>query len=131
MRWKYCARYKTRIFDVCQVNIQDVQGNYTAINGQEVCIFAENKNLYLQWNARRWNFRDIAGKLKYEHDFHRNMTTFSVGDLAINYIAWWANDPTFEPGLVGRDEDEDIFAYVARLASDNQLQQMLTQSRDK
>jgi hypothetical protein len=118
-------------FNVRPGSSEQVQGNYIALYGHEVSIFATDKNLFLQWGTERWNFKDVRPILKYEHDFNNKTTFFSVGDKAIRYLAWWADDPTFDPNLPERDEDEDFFGYVARLADDEQFRQVLIQSWDK
>ena len=89
------------------------------------------KNLYFQWNQARWNFKDLALAVRYQHDFPKKVTMFSIGDVAIEYPAWWACDPTFDPSVPERDEDEDFYAYVASLAHDGPLRQTLIDGWDK
>jgi len=108
-----------------------VQGNYFAVGDQELSVFASDRNLFLQWNDKRWNFKDLASKTRYAHDFQKKMTTFSVENVTIQYPAWWANDPTFDPNEPERDEEEDLFAYVASLVHNEQMQQRLINTWDK
>jgi hypothetical protein len=120
-----------RVFIAQPGAMQFVQGNYFAVGDQELSGYASDRNLYLQWNDRRWNFKDLASKIRYAHDFQKKMTTFSVENVSIQYPAWWANDPTFDPNEPERDEDEDLFAYVASLAHNEPLQQSLINTWDK
>ncbi|WP_371766657.1 hypothetical protein [Massilia sp.] len=108
-----------------------VQGNYCVVAGQELSVFAADKNLYFQWNNSRWNFKDLASKVRYTHDFQDKTTSFSIGDMAVRYPAWWADDPTFDPNEPERDEGEDFFAYIASLAHNDLVQQNLINSWDK
>ncbi|WP_175853291.1 hypothetical protein [Burkholderia anthina] len=101
------------------------RGNYIAVEDQDVAVFAADRQLYLQWNKRRWNFADLGHNVKYEHDFHRGVTTFSIDGDAIQYPAWWVGDETFDPNLPELDEDEDHFAYIASLAKNKELQRSL------
>lgn len=119
------------IFTAQQGNPQFVQGNYVSVDGQELSVFAADKNLFFQWNDRRWNFKDLASTVRYYHDFPTKTTTFSIDNVTIQYPAWWANDPTFDPNEPERDEDEDFFAYVAGLAHNDSLQRNLINSWDK
>jgi hypothetical protein len=73
----------------------------------------------------------LASKIQYAHDFQKKTTTFSVENVTIQYPAWWANDPTFDPNEPERDEDEDLFAYVASLAHNEPLQRSLINTWDK
>jgi hypothetical protein len=108
-----------------------VQGSYSKIDGDELGVFADGGNLFFQWNKQRWNFKDLSSKIRYGHDFKKKLTTFSVEDRSIQYPSWWADDPTFDPSVPERDEDEDFFAYVASLASNDGLQKILINSWNK
>ncbi len=109
----------------------DICGNYTDFEGQEFGVFALNGALYFQWNNRRWNFQGLGPKVKYEHNFQRKTTSFSIDGESIEYPAWWVGDPTFDPNLPERDEDEDFLAYISNLARNDGLQKILIQTWDK
>lgn len=110
---------------------QIVRGNYFAVRDQEMSVFLSDSILYFQWNDKRWSFTDLAPVVKYGHNFQEKLTEFAIGDVAIEYPAWWASDPTFDPNMPERDEDEDLFAYVASLAHNGALQRTLIKSWDK
>ena len=110
---------------------REVHGNCMSFAGQEFGVFASDGDLYFQWNSRRWSLRGLGARVKYEHDFQRKTTIFSIDGERIEYVAWWVGDVTFDPGLPERDEDEDFLAYVARLARDDGLQQSLIKAWDR
>lgn len=103
------------------------RGNYMRIEGQDIAVFAADRQLFLQWGRRRWRFDD-PGEASYFHDFVDGSTTFSIDDSVVHYRAWWVGDPTFEPGVPERDEQEDDFAYLANLIKDGELQRALIDS---
>ena len=110
---------------------ESIEGNYTIENGQELSVFAADHNLFFQWNNKRWNFKDLRAKLRYQHDLQRKITIFSIGDVTIQYPAWWVGDPTFQPFIPERDQDEDFFGYIASLARDDEWQRTLIETWDK
>lgn len=117
-------------FTIQPVGYQAPQGNYATINGEEFGIFSADKQLYFQWNHKRWNFQDLNNKIEYQHDFQQGVTRFSIQDTAIEYQAWWVGDPIFDPNLPERDEEEDFLGYITYLARDENLQQILIHSWD-
>ncbi|OXJ17637.1 hypothetical protein CFB39_13475 [Burkholderia sp. AU6039] len=116
---------ETGVFSALAGDGYVARGNYIAVEGQEVAVFAADRQLYLQWNKRRWNFADLGRNVKYEHDFQRGVTTFSIDGDTIHYPAWWVGDETFDPNLPELDEDEDHFAYIASLTKNKELQRSL------
>ncbi|KAF0813411.1 hypothetical protein IGB42_02340 [Andreprevotia sp. IGB-42] len=117
-------------FAIHAVEDQVAKGNYAVVNGDEFSVFSMDKQLYFQWNTKRWNFRGLGDKVEYRHDFQNGITIFSIEDTMIEYPAWWVGDPIFDPNLPERDEEEDFLGYVAYLAGDGNLQQRLIQSWD-
>lgn len=110
---------------------RQVHGNFMPIAGQEFGVFASDGDLYFQWNSRRWSLRGLGARVKYQHDFQRKTTIFSIDGERIEYVAWWVGDVSFDPSLPERDEDEDFLAYVAHLARDAGLQQSLIKAWDR
>lgn len=106
-------------------------GSYLNVGGHEFAIFAADQNLFFQWEKMRWNFKELKHSIRYAHDFQRKVTIFSVDGKRLEYPAWWVGDITFDPNIPERDEDEDILAYVANLAKNEELQTVLIKKWDK
>jgi hypothetical protein len=104
-------------------------GNVCLIAGQIFAVYVDESTLYFQWNDRRWNLTSPNINMRYRHDFERKVTVFSVDEKTIEYPAWWRDDPTFDPHIPERDEEEDYLGYVFSFSQNPGLQKSLLKSR--
>jgi hypothetical protein len=100
-------------------------GNMRVVLGNTVALYAEGEHLFLQIGGRRWDLADPATVISYGHDLNRKTTTLQVGDLRLEYPAWWRDDPAYDPFIPELDEDEDYLAYVYSVAQQPALQENL------
>ena len=116
------------MFTFQSVGTQAIQGSCAVINEEKFGVFAMDNQLYFQWGHKRWNFQDLDSKIKYQHDYQRGVTRFSIESAVVEYQAWWVGDPIFDPNLPERDEEEDFLGYVSYLARDGNLRKNLIKS---
>jgi hypothetical protein len=98
-------------------------GTLATIEGQDFALYADQHQLWMQWNDSRWPL--VSATLKYGHDLSAETTTFSVNGRAFTYTSWWRGDPTYEPLVPEQDELEDWLAYAMAVKSDTALQATL------
>jgi hypothetical protein len=101
------------------------QGTQATVAEQSFALYAEQGELWFQWNERRWPLAAPDLQLSYAHDLAAAATTFTAGDRSITYPAWWRGDPAFDPLVPEQDEQEDYLAYVVAVWSDPLLQASL------
>ncbi|UPG90789.1 hypothetical protein L2Y96_03155 [Luteibacter aegosomaticola] len=98
-------------------------------------LYVENAALYLEVNGMRW-LMDGKVSLSYAHDIEAGTTRFSVGveprDRALVYPAWWKDQgPLIALAVPESSEREDFFAYICRVAADEELRSALTDNWSK
>jgi hypothetical protein len=98
-----------------QGEVLPLRGSFVSIKNNAFCLYAEDTHLYLQQGARRWEIADDSA-VTYFHDFDLKTTTFGIGDLRIEYEAWWANDPEYDKFAPELDETYDFLGYVYELS---------------
>jgi hypothetical protein len=94
------------------------QGCATEVEGQTFALYADGGLLVLQWNDRRWPFAADAVHVRYGHDLSRKTTSFSVDERRVEYRAWWADDPRYDPLVPELDAEQDDLAWIAALKRD-------------
>ncbi|WP_164462755.1 MULTISPECIES: hypothetical protein [Burkholderia cepacia complex] len=109
-----------------QGEVLPLRGSFVVVHGNKFCMYAEGAHLYLQQGARRWEITNDAA-ITYSHDFDLKTTTFGIGDLRIEYEAWWADDPNFNKFAPESDENYDFLAYVFELSQDDDRRRDLIQ----
>lgn len=83
----------------------------------------------LQIDSQIWLLSATQLKLHFHHDMRKRQTHFAItspaGDFSIDYPAWWAEIPDFEPVEPEMDKDEDYLAYIYEVWQTPSLQQAL------
>jgi len=102
-----------------------MHGTQATVAEQSFALYADNGELWFQWNERRWALASPDLHLSYAHDVAAALTTFTAGDRSITYPAWWRGDPAFDLLVPEQDEQEDYLAYVVAVWSDPPLQARL------
>ena len=100
-------------------------GTQATVAEQSFALYADQGELWFQWNERRWPLASADLELTYAHDLAAAVTTFTAGDRSITYPAWWRGDPAFDPLVPEQDEQEDYLAYVVAVWSEPALQASL------
>jgi hypothetical protein len=116
-----------------KVNVEGVsRGNFYLLDQQSLAIYCENNTLFLQIGSDRWDLSSSDTELIYSHDFSRKTTCFDVKSqsksMSIEYMAWWAVIPGFEPIEPEMDEEEDFLGYVFAVWKNKSLQKNLISS---
>lgn len=105
------------------------KGNLHIVDGNAVAIYSLDNKLMLQIGLKIWDLSSDVLKLNYFHNIANRTSCFQVlfnGELtSIEYEAWWANIPDFEPVEPEMDEDEDFMAYVFSVWKNTQVQKAL------
>ncbi|MGI2112690.1 hypothetical protein ACRN9G_03710 [Shewanella frigidimarina] len=108
------------------------KGNFHLLGQRKVAIFSDDNLLILQIGEKKWNLSSEDVVLRYSHNCSKKMTTFEVEsdgqDISVEYEAWWAGIPSFEPIEPEMDEDEDFMGYVYAVWMNKVLQQKLISS---
>ena len=115
------------------VNIDEKpKGNFHLLGQNKVAIFSDNNQLILQIGDKTWNLSSQDIVLRYSHSLSKKMTSFEVKsngqNISIEYEAWWAGIPSFEPIEPEMDEDEDFMGYIYAVWVNKALQQSLISS---
>ncbi|WP_277252494.1 hypothetical protein, partial [Neptunomonas phycophila] len=99
---------------------------------RKVAIFRDGNQLILQIGEKKWNLSSQDVVLRYSHNFSKKVTVFEVEldgeNLSIEYDAWWADIPSFEPVEPEMDEDEDFMGYIYAVWMNKTLQNNLISS---
>ncbi|NRD72174.1 hypothetical protein HQQ94_02755 [Shewanella sp. VB17] len=105
------------------------KGNFHLLEQNIVAIFSLNSLLILQIGDKKWDLSSEDTLLRYSHDFIKKTTIFEVElnelNVSIEYEAWWAGIPNFEPIKPEIDEDEDFMGYIYAVWMNKGLQQHL------
>jgi len=112
------------------VNIgEKPKGNFHLLGQRKVAIFSDDNLLILQIGEKTWNLSSQDVVLRYSHNLSKKMTVFEVKldgqNISIEYDAWWAGIPGFEPVEPEMDEDEDFMGYVYAVWMNKALQHNL------
>ena len=102
------------------------QGNFHTIGDSIFALYVENGSLFFQWDKRRWELSGLSIQMSYGHNIQNKSSVFIIEEQSIEYPAWWASDPTFDPNIPERDEEEDYLAYVFAVWNQPELQHALT-----
>jgi len=94
------------------------QGSVTEVGGHVFALYADGGTLVFQWDDQRWLFASDSVRVRYGHDAARRTTAFSVNERAIEYPAWWADDPQHDLLVPELDPDHDDLAWFATLKRD-------------
>lgn len=112
--------------------VKNVSGNMHQVKGHTFALYAQDGKLYLQVDSKVWPFSTDGISLHYHHMLHQQQTHFAItspaGDFSIDYPAWWAEIPDFEPVEPETDKDEDYLAYIYEVWQIPPLQQVLIKS---
>lgn len=100
-------------------------GNCRVEAGHTYALYADGGVLYVQRDAQRWPIASPEVNMRYGHDLDKETTTFDLVGHSIAYPAWWKDDPTFEPAIPERDEEEDYLAYLVSVWQQPDLQETL------
>ncbi|WP_134052121.1 hypothetical protein [Rheinheimera aquimaris] len=104
-------------------------GNFHNIEGHSVALYAQDGQLKLQIDKKVWLFSSSTLNIDYHHKFQQRLTHFSItspdDNFAIDYRAWWADIPDFEPLEPEMDQDEDYLAYIYEVWKTPSIQQAL------
>ena len=110
-------------------NIKVARGNSDCIAGHNIALYARDGQLHLQIDEQSWLLSDAQLWLKFYHDVAKRTSHFALtspsADFAIDYLAWWADIPDFEPIEPEMDKDEDYLAYVYEVWKTPSIQQAL------
>ncbi len=108
------------------------KGNFHQLGQRKVAIFRDGNQLILQIGEKKWNLSSQDVVLRYSHNFSKKVTVFEVEldgeNFSIEYDAWWADIPGFEPVEPEMDEDEDFMGYVYAVWMNKALQNNLISS---
>ena len=108
------------------------KGNLHFLDHRCLAIYCEGNTLILQVGSDMWRLNSEDVKLRYFHNLANKTTCFEVKSpeksLSIEYKAWWAEIPGFEPVEPEMDEDEDFLGYVFAVWKNKQLQDRLISS---
>lgn len=92
------------------------EGVFEKIDNDNFAFYKLNNKLVLQINQCKWNILDANISIKYFHDFHENITFFSIDDktskYSTRYKSWWSDIPDFIPLDPELDEEEDFLGYI-------------------
>ena len=110
-------------------SIKVARGNSDCIAGHSISIYARDGQLHLQIDGQSWLLSDTQLRLKFYHNVAKRTSHFALTspstDFAINYPAWWADIPDFEPIEPEMDKDEDYLAYIYEVWKTPSIQQTL------
>ena len=105
------------------------KGNFHLLEQRNVAIYSDNNALKLQIGEDVQNLSSGEAVIRYFHNVSRKTTCFEVESegriTSIEYKAWWAEIPGFEPVEPEMDEDEDFMGYIYAVWNNKQLQQSL------
>jgi len=105
------------------------KGSFHLLGQRPLAIYCENNTLILQIDSDKWDLSSVDLQLRYFHNLANKTTRFEVKSpeksVSIEYKAWWADIPGFEPVEPEMDEDEDFLGYVFAVWKNKQLQQSL------
>lgn len=105
------------------------KGNFHLLDQKCLAIYCEGNALILQIGSDKWEFYSGDIELRYFHNVAKRTTCFEVKSqeksVSIEYKAWWAEIPGFEPVEPEMDEDEDFLGYVFSVWKNKQLQERL------
>lgn len=105
------------------------KGNFHALDQTCLAIYSDDNSLILQIDSDKWDLSSEDIELRYFHNLAKRTTCFEVRfrdkAFSIEYKAWWAEIPGFEPVEPEMDEDEDFLAYVFEVWKNKKLQRSL------
>jgi hypothetical protein len=108
------------------------KGNFHLLDQKLLAIYCEGNTLILQLDTDKWELSSVDVELMYFHNLANKTTCFEVKSpeksVSIEYKAWWAEIPGFEPVEPEMDEDEDFLGYVYAVWKNKQLQGSLISS---
>lgn len=108
------------------------KGNFHLLDQRCVAIYCEDNILILQIDSNKWELSSEDVELRYFHNLANKTTCFEVKSpkksASIEYKAWWAEIPEFEPVEPEMDEDEDFLGYAFAVWKSKQLQWNLISS---
>ncbi|CAA0101666.1 Uncharacterised protein [BD1-7 clade bacterium] len=91
-------------------------GSFHQVGDFCITLYCESGSIFLQIGRERWDLSDNGIELRYFHIIARRRTFFSIDPanlpISIEYDAWWADIPGFEPVEPEMDQDEDFLGYV-------------------
>ena len=106
-----------------------IRGNFQNVGRHSVALYAQDNQLKLQIDKKVWLFSSSTLNIDYHHKFQQRLTHFSItspdDNFAIDYRAWWADIPDFEPLEPEMDQDEDYLAYIYEVWKTPSIQQAL------
>ena len=109
-----------------------LNGNCHIVEGNNVSLYKEDDELFLQINEQRWCISSPDLVIKYHHVLSTEKTIFEVKDnksvVLLEYAAWWSGIPNFKLVEPEMDEDEDYLAYIFYLWKSPYLQDTLFKS---
>lgn len=107
-------------------------GNFDLVGQYNVAIYSKNNTLVLQIGANAWDLSSNEITIRYFHNVLKKITHFELefeGKVTLlEYEAWWASIPDFEPIEPEMDEDEDFMGYVYAIWENKHLQKSLVDS---
>jgi hypothetical protein len=108
------------------------KGNFHLLDQKRLAIYCEDNTLILQLDSDKWELSSVDVELMYCHNLANKTTFFEVKSpeksVSIEYKAWWAEIPGFEPVEPEMDEDEDFLGYVYAVWKNKKLQGSLISS---
>lgn len=110
-------------------SVDNQKGNFHIVEGNAVAIYNRDNRLMLQIGLKIWDISSDKIELNYFHNIAKRTSCFQVlfneELISVEYEAWWAKIPGFEPIEPEMDEDEDFMAYVFSVWKNTQLQKNL------
>lgn len=104
-------------------------GNLHHVADHTIALYAQDGQLKLQIDKKVWPFSNTTVHINYHHKLQQRLTHFAItspnDNFSMDYRAWWADIPDFQPTEPEMDQDEDYLAYIYEVWKTPSIQQAL------